>query len=1137
MNFRNISAWSIRNPVVPIVLFIGLTLAGIVSFMRMDVQDSPDIEFPVVIASISQPGAAPTEIENQITQKVEAAVRTLPGVRTISSTANEGNTYTVIEFEIGTEINQSVNEVKNAIDQIRGELPDGILEPYIQKESTSSQPIAYFAVGAPDMTIEQLSWFVDDQVSKRLLAIDGIGKAERNGGVDREIRVILDPARMQSLGVTAAQVNNALRQVNLNAAGGRAEIAGSRQSVRVLGNATNAYELSKTQISLGGGRTVQLGDVATVSDGFGEQTRIGKVRGKQVVNFSVSRAKGASDVTVYDEAIKVLEKIEKENPGVEFTQLFTSVDYTKDQYHSSMLAMVEGAVLAVLVVFLFLRDIRATVISALAIPLSAIPTFWFMDLMGFTLNSMSLLALGLVAGVLVDDAIVEIENIVRHMRMGKSAYQASIDAADEIGLAVVATTMSIVAVFLPVGMMPGVSGQYFKNFGLTVVVSVLVSLMVARMITPMIAAYFLKSHGHATHGEGWLMDRYMTILHWSMDSEKAKQIKASLTRVPKKTVYLLGAIALGLVAAGLAIFAPQPDQQANAEASIGPAKIAMGLLLALPAGFLVGLILTLIAGVVVGWMSGFDSSQFASWCRYVWKRIGARLRDHRIWILGIGMLAFLATIGMFFVLPSQFFPTTNSDFSRVTIEMVPGTTVAQTEEVTGEVAKIINAQPETLNALESIREGNANIFITLKKDRKRTSIEYERDIAPQLARIADARVNFQAQGWGGGSGRDISVMLSGSDPALLQATASKLVDQMATVKEIRAPRVNADMRRPELLIKPRLDLAAQLGVTTSALSQTIRIATMGDINQNSAKFSLSDRQVPIRVMLPENSRRDLSTIENLPVPTANGGSVPLSRVADISFGSGPTSVQRYNQNRRVFIGADLAPNMIKGDAMKAINELPIMKNLPQGVSNAPIGEEEWQQEMMTSFGIALVSGILLVFAVLVLLYKRFMSPLVNMSSLLLAPLGGLIALFIIGQPLSLPVFIGILMLFGIVAKNSILLVDFAIEEMGKGVPKHEAIIDAGHKRAQPIAMTTVAMVAGMIPTAISLAGDGAWRAPMGTVVIGGLILSTLLTLLIVPAGFSLADGLEKRLGPWLRRKVLTYKPGDAGPRVAPIPAE
>jgi multidrug efflux pump subunit AcrB len=380
-------------------------------------------------------------------------------------------------------------------------------------------------------------------------------------------------------------------------------------------------------------------------------------------------------------------------------------------------------------------------------------------------------------------------------------------------------------------------------------------------------------------------------------------------------------------------------------------------------------------------------------------------------------------------------------------------------------------------------------------------------------------------------------MLSGSDPELLHQTASKLVDQMSGVALIRAPRINADLRRPELLIQPRRDIAAQLGVSTQALSQTIRIATMGEIDQNSAKFSLSDRQVPIRVMLPENSRENLDTIRNLPVPTGSGGSVPLSRVAEISFGSGPTTIQRYNQSRRIFVGADLAPNVVKSDAMKAINALPTMANLPAGVSNAPFGDDEWQAEMMNSFMVALLSGILLVFAVLVLLYKRFMSPLVNMGSLLLAPLGGLIALLIIGQPLSLPVFIGILMLFGIVAKNSILLVDFAIEEMERGTAKFEALMEAGHKRAQPIVMTTVAMVAGMVPTAISLSGDAAWRAPMGTVVIGGLIMSTVLTLLIVPAGFSLADGLERRLGPWLRKRVLTYEPEHSAPPLAPQPAE
>jgi multidrug efflux pump subunit AcrB len=1017
MNLNNISAWSIRNPVVPIVLFLALTIAGIISFRNMDVQNDPDIEFPVVVVSISQPGAAPTEITTQITQKVESAIRSVQGVRNIDASSSEGNTTVSAEFEIGDDINAAVSEVKNAVDQIRSDLPDGILEPQIFKVATSSQPIAYFGVEASDMTLEQLSWFVDDSVARRLLAVEGMASVSRNGGVNREIRVVLDPAKMQSLGVSASAINAVLRQQNVNASGGQSQIAGSRQSVRVLGNATDAFALSQTQISLGGGRSIKLADVAEVTDGFSEQKAMAFAGGKQVVTFAMSRAKGASDVTVFDDAMVKIAEIEKENPGVKFITLFNSVDYTKGQYKSSMAAMIEGALLAIVVVFLFLRDWRATIISAIAIPLSAIPTFWFLDLLGFTLNTMSLLALGLVAGVLVDDAIVEIENIVRHMRMGKSAYQASIDAADEIGLAVVATTFSIVAVFLPVGLMPGVAGQFFKNFGLTVVASVLMSLAVARMITPMIAAYFLKADGMAEHGEAGWINKYMKILRWSL--------------------------------------------------------------------------------------------------------------GHRRWMMGIGALALALTVVLLAVLPKQLFPDGDTDFSRIRIEMVPGTTLERTREISSETTAIVEQQPEVKTALQSVNEGGAEIFITLHEDRARTSQEFEEDLTPLLTKIADARVTFLANGpdgGGGGSGRDVSVMLSGSDPNMLDRTAATLVEQMKTLPELRAPRISADLQRPELIITPRNDLASQLGVSTVALSQTIRVATLGDIDQNSAKFSLSDRQIPIRVMLAKESRQDLDVIRNLPVPLASGGSVPLSRVADISFGAGPTSVQRRNQNFRVFIGADFAPGIVSSDADKKINTLPIMENLPTGVSRAPFGSQEWEAEMQNDFRIALISGTLLVFAVLVLLYHRFMSPLVNMGSLLLAPLGGLLALALVGQPISMPVFIGVLMLFGIVAKNSILLIDFAIEEMARGVPKFQAIMEAGHKRAQPIVMTTVAMTAGMVPTALSLGGDGQWRSPMGTVVIGGLIVSTLLTLLIVPAGFSLADGFEKRVGPWLRTRLLTYDP-------------
>lgn len=1040
MNFQNISSWCIRNPVVPIVLFLGLTLAGLVSFMQMKVQDNPDIEFPVVIVQISQPGAAPTEIENQITQRVESAVRSIAGVDTLTSTASEGSSQTQVQFKIGQDINAAVNEVKNQVDQIRSDLPEGILEPQVFKVETSSSPIAYFAVAADDMTIEQLSWFIDDTIAKRLLTVPGMAEVSRSGGVNREIAVTLDPAKMNALGVTASQVNAALRQVNINAAGGRTEVAGSRQSVRVLGNARTAYDLSQTEITLGGNRRVRLSDVADVRDSYSELTSISKFNGRAVVTFSMSRARGESDVSVYDGALKEMAKIEKEQGGkIHFELLFTSVTYTKDQYRSSMNAMVEGAVLAVIVVFFFLRDWRATIVSAIAIPLSSIPTFWVLDLMGFTLNQMSLLALGLVAGVLVDDAIVEIENIVRHMRMGKTAYQAAIDAADEIGLAVVATTFSIVAVFFPVALMPGVSGQFFKNFGLTVVISVLFSLLVARMITPMIAAYFLKAHGEAEHGGGRWMDQYMKILGWSLDTSKAQAYRA----------------------------------------------------------------------------------------RHPRRRFLARLRDHRVWMMGIGFGALLLTLVMFAVIPAQFFPDTDSDSSTVNIEMVPGTTLEQSERKVSQVVSLLASQQEVESQLASVREARGNIYVNLRKDRVRTSLDFERELTPQLQKIADARVTFQAQGPsgpGGGSGRPISIMLAGSDPELLQKTAQTLVDQMSQLSLVVAPRISADLRRPEVIIRPRLDLAADLGVTTQTLSQVIRIATQGEIDQNSAKFSLSDRQVPIRVKLPVESRRDLSTIENLPVPTASGGSVPLSRVAEIGFGSGPTQIQRYNQSRRVFVGADLPPGVVKGDAMAAIAKLPIMKNLPQGVSNTAAGEDKFQNELINNFLIAVASGILLVFSVLVLLYHRFISPLVNMGSLFLAPLGGLLAIWAVGQALSLPVFIGILMLFGIVAKNSILLIDFALEEMATGKNKLEAIVEAGHKRAQPIIMTTVAMVAGMIPTSLAIGGDSGWRAPMGIVVIGGLTLSTALTLLIVPAGFSLADGVEKRLGPWLARNLLGHDP-------------
>ena len=1018
MSFRNISAWSIRNPIPSIVLFFMLTLAGIVSFFSLDVNNQPDIDFPVVSVAISQPGAAPTELETQVTQRVEAAVRSLQGIDEIDSTVTEGQSVTVVQLAIGTPVDRAVDDVRSAIAQIRNNLPDGILEPQISRVNISGQDLGSFAAVTTDMTVEQLSWYIDNSVAKELLSIPGLAKVDRNGGVDREIRVVLDPARLSAQGLTASQVNLQLRQVNLNAAGGRAEIAGSEQSVRVLGNAQTAYDLGQVQIATGSGRTLKLADLGRVEDSNAEQRSASELDGRQVLTFDFQRAKGASDVTVYRAALKKLEELEKRNPKVHFQHISDTVKYTKKQYDSAMEAMVEGALLAVVVVFIFLRDWRSTIISALAIPLSAIPTFWIMYLLGFTLNGISLMALSLVAGVLVDDAIVEIENIVRHMRMGKSAYQASIDAADEIGLAVLATTMAIVAVFLPVGLMPGISGQFFKNFGLTVVAAVLMSLAVARLITPMLAAYFLKAHGHAAHGEGPLIDAYMRVLKWTL--------------------------------------------------------------------------------------------------------------LHRWTAVVGGMVSFALTILLFITLPVTFQPIRDADSSTALIEMVPGTTLAETRAVVRRVADFLKKQPSVESVYSRAGVGNGRVTAIFKPASQRTmkSFEFQRALAPQLQAIPDARVSFRSDsGWGGG-GRALTITLGGDDPKLLAQTGATLVQQMSGLPDLVAPRISGDIKRPEIVITPRMDLAASMGVTTSALSNAIRIATLGDIDQNSAKFSLSDRQIPIRVALDQDSRQRLSTIQNLPVQTASGGSVPLNVVANIGFGAGPTKIERVAQQRQLTVGTDLAPNVVSGTARTEIHALPIMKNLPVGVKELIVGETKWQAELAVNFVVALVAGIFLLFAVLVLLYHRLLPPFVNVLSLLVAPLGGLIGLWVTNTPVSMPVYIGLTMLLGIVAKNSILLVDFALEEMNKGVDKVTAIIDAGHKRAQPIVMTTVAMVAGMLPTSLALTGDPSSRVPMGITVIGGLLLSTVLTLLIVPASFSLAVGIEGRVGPFLRRKLLTYRPGD-----------
>jgi hydrophobe/amphiphile efflux-1 (HAE1) family protein len=1024
---KNISAWAIRHPLPPIVLFVVLLFMGIVAFVRLPVTADPDVSFPAVYIGIAQPGAAPQELETQVMQKVEGAVSGIGAIDNITSWAVEGQANVMVQFEIGTPIDRAVADVRDAVAKVRVQLPQGIQEPTVQRINTDGGPMVFYAVSSSAMTEEELSWFVDNTITKRLLQVTGVAQVQRGGGVNREIRVELDPARMQALGITAAEVNEQLRALNLDSPGGRAQVGGAEQSIRVLGGARTAAALAQAQIMLPGGRFARLADLAEVRDSVGEIRSIARLNGRPATTFGVVKAKGYSDVSTDNGVQAELAKIRKENPQAKLTEVYTSVQYTKETYHSALSALLEGSVLAVLVVFLFLRNTRATLISALAIPLSAIPAFAFMQWMDFTLNSISLLALSLVAGVLVDDAIVEIENIVRHMRMGKSGYQAALDAADQIGLAVVATSATIVAVFLPVSFMGGLTGQYFKRFGLTVAAAVFFSLLVARLITPVLAAYTLNSDRITAHSDGPIMGWYQRMLRW-----------CTLHR---------------------------------------------------------------------------------------WKTV----------LSGLGVFV-VSIVGLVFFVPVSFIPEADVGTASLNIELPPGVRLEDTAAVTASAYRIIASQPEVRDAVElvgtsdeGVREAEIDIALVPKSERSVTQRQWEDRMLQELKVIPDAQLHFNRNG----NGRDINIYITGDDSQLAYATARKVVDEMGTLPFVRDARINNDLPRPEILIHPHLDLASQLGVTVERISETIRIATLGDLDQNSAKFSLSDRQVPIRVSLLEDSRKSLSTLENLPVPTSSGSTVPLKAVADISFGEGPTRVRRYNQSRRLFIDADLKGAEL-GPAMKAIYNLPTLKHLPQGVHLVEIGDAKYMNELIGNMLIAMATGILMVFAVLVLLFARVLQPITILMSLPLSFGGVALALILTRNSMSLGVFIGLLMLMGIVAKNSILLVDFAIEEMRAGKDRLTAILEAGHKRARPIVMTTVAMIAGMLPVALGLGGDTAFRQPMAIAVIGGLITSTGLTLVIVPAAFTLIDDIERWLAPRFGR-VLTAQPPPAGGSAQPRP--
>ena len=1031
----NVSAWSIRRPIPAVVAFAVLTILGLISFRAMSITRFPNIDIPIVQVTITQSGAAPAELELQVTKRVEDAVSSLNGVWHIISTVTDGASSTVLWFNVGSvDIDRALNDVKDQIAKIRGDLPRTIDEPIVSRIDVEGLPIVTYAASAPGLSVEQLSWFIDDTVARDLQSLRGVGEVKRFGGVDREIRVALDPEKLLALGVTAAAVNEQVRADNVDLGGGRGELSGQEQAIRTLAGARSVADLAELPIALPGGRKVRLDDLGTVVDGAAEPRTFTRLFDEPIVAFGITRAKGASDVTVDRLVAERLAKIQATHPEVTFTKVDTQVDNELGNYRSTMETLIEGAVLAIIVVFVFLRDLRATIVTALALPLSIIPTFWAMDAIGFSLNLVSLLAITLVTGILVDDAIVEIENIVRHMRMGKSAYRASLEAADEIGLAVIAISLSIVAIFSPVSFMGGIAGQYFRQFGLTVAIAVIFSLLVARFVTPVISAYFLRAPRDHKRSDGAVMRGY--------------------TRLVRASV------------------------------------------------------------------------------------------RHRWITLFVGALIFAASLWSTRLLPSGFMPADDIGRVLLAVELPPGSRLDDTDKVTRAISEELRAMPEVRSALifggqllgggAEPRKATVVINFVHRSEREATQKDLQTRIGATLADQPDIRFWFLKDN----GQRDISLIIAGPDIDVLNETANQIASEMRAIPIIENPISTAELDRPELRVTPKRQVAADLGVSTEALSATIRVATLGDIDANLAKFNAGDRLIPIRVALDEAARSRVGLLQDLGVPTASGGSTPLSVVADFSMSHGPTAINRFDRTRRVTIEGDLRGDAALGDAVAAIHALPAAKALPPGVEIRETGDVEVMSEVFASFAAAMGAGLMMVYGLLVLLFGSFLQPITILISLPLAIGGSIIALLITHKAMSMPVVIGILMLMGIVTKNAIMLVDFAVEEISRGTPRLEALVEAGRKRARPIVMTTIAMAAGMFPSALGLGDGGGFRSPMAIAVIGGLIVSTMLSLVFVPAVFTVLDDVGRlawRLFSRLFGEVDEDEPAVERPKPLPTP--
>lgn len=1065
----NFSAWSIRNPIPSILLFTMLSLAGLMCFSWMKIQQFPDIELPTINVSASLPGAAPPQLETEVARKLENSIATIQGLKNQYTTIRDGSVTIMAEFELEKPIQEALDDVRNSVSTVRSDLPSDLRDPVVSKLSLSGAPILTYTIRSPRLDEEALSWLVDYDMTRQLLKVKGVGAVARVGGVTRQIQVELDPAKLLALNVTAAEISRQLRITQQDAAGGRTDIGGTEQSVRTLATVQSASEIGAMQLALNDGRNIRLDQVATITDGIAERRSTALLNGAPVVGFEITRSKGASEVEVEAGVQAALATLKQQHPDIEITEAFNFVNPVSDNFDGSMMLLYEGAILAVLVVWLFLRDWRATFIAATALPLSILPAFVAMYFFGFTLNTVTLLAMSLVVGILVDDAIVEIENIIRHLRMGKTPFQAAMEAADEIGLAVIATTFTLIAVFLPTAFMSGIAGKFFVQFGWTAALAVFASLIVARLLTPMMSAYILKP---------WVAPKTKTSA--SADTVTPSHVDLDNTSNDHTT-------------AGLDL---NKSTAQNHTASVAHEHD--------------------------------DDGRITRW----YMRTVAWCLNHRGLTVAGAIGFFIGSLMLIPLLPTGFLPPADTGQTQVRLELVPGSRFEDSLAAAEYARQLIKDHPEITSIYtavgggasgsdpfmggggEDVRKATLTIQTTDRRARTASLQDIETDLRQRLATIAGARVQVGLQG----NGNIYQLALSGEDPQVLTETARNLERELRGIPNLGAITSSAALTRPEVVIRPDFAKAADLGITAAAIAETLRVTTVGDFDQNLSKLNLNQRQIPIVIKLPLSARQDLELIKRLRV-AGSRGAVTLETIATVELDSGPAQIDRFNRSRNINFSIELNDQPL-GDVAAAVDKLPTLQNLPPTVTRTNLGDAEVMAELFASFGLAMLTGVLCIYVVLVLLFKDFLQPITILIALPLSLGGAFVLLLLTGSSFSMPSLIGLIMLMGIATKNSILLVDYAI--IGRNeqqLSRYDAVLNACHKRARPIIMTTLAMGAGMLPVAIGLgAADPSFRSPMAISVIGGLITSTFLSLLVIPVVYTLVDDLQRGLG-WVRRKL------------------